>query len=152
MSVSFSSSPAPCCSIASIEIPASASVARDVREHADLILDAHAQVVRRLDLGHRQYADVAERVGLERQVRNALLGLRAHQTGHLDDVGQDGGGGRLRAGAGAVVHRDAGSVALTRIAFIAPSTLAMMRSAGISVGWTRSSIPPGRARASCRAA
>jgi len=53
MSVSFSSSPAPCCNIASIEMPASAKAARQVGQHADLVVHAHAQVVRRLDVRHR---------------------------------------------------------------------------------------------------
>ena len=59
--------------MASIEISRSAQDARDVGEHAGPVDDAHAQVVRGLDLAHRQDRRVGELVGLEREVRHAML-------------------------------------------------------------------------------
>ncbi|MNK62274.1 hypothetical protein D3C87_814440 [compost metagenome] len=49
---------------------------------------------------------------MKARVRHALAGVGAVQARHVDQVGDHGRGGLLRAGARAVVHRDARRVAL----------------------------------------
>ena len=79
--------------------------ARDVGEHAGLVLDAHAQVIARLDLAHRQERHVGELVGLEREVRHAMLGVGGVHARDVDEVGDHRARRRLGARAGAVVQR-----------------------------------------------
>ena len=86
--------------------------ARDVGEHARLVLHAHPQVVARLDLAHRQERQVGELVGLEREVRHAMLGIGGVHARHVDEVGDHRARGRLGARARAVVQRGADRVAL----------------------------------------
>src|SRR5207247_8698442 len=49
--------------------------ARDVREHARPVLDLHAQVIRSHDLVHRQDLEAGHAVGLESEMRHAVLGV-----------------------------------------------------------------------------
>ena len=86
--------------------------ARDVGEHAGPVVHAHAQVVAGLDLADRQERQVGELVGLEREMRHAMLGVGGVHARHVDEVGDDRARGRLGAGARAVVERRADGVAL----------------------------------------
>ena len=86
--------------------------ARDVGQHAGPVVDAHAQVVARLDLAHRQERHVGELVGLEREVRHAMLGVGGVHARDVDEVGDHRAGRRLGARAGTVVQRRADRVAL----------------------------------------
>ena len=73
---------------------------------------AHAQVVARLDLAHRQERHVGELVGLEREVRHAMLGVGGVHARDVDQVGDHRARRRLGARARAVVQRGADGVAL----------------------------------------
>ena len=77
-----------------------------------LSVHAHAQVVGRLDLVHRQDRRARELIGLEREVRHAMPGIGGVQARHVDQVGDHRARGRLGARARAVVQRRADRVAL----------------------------------------
>ena len=86
--------------------------ARDVGEHAGPVLHAHPQVIARLDLAHRQERHVGQLVGLEGEVRHAMLGIGGVHPRHVDEVGDHRARRRLGARAGAVVQRRPDRVAL----------------------------------------
>ena len=79
--------------------------ARDVGQHARPVLHAHAQVVAGLHVAHRQDRQVGKLVGLEREMRHAVLGIGGVHARDVDQVGDHRARGRLGAGARAVVQR-----------------------------------------------
>jgi hypothetical protein len=62
--------------IASIEISRSARIRVMSASTPGLSRHAHPQVVARLDLAHRQEGKIGELIGLEREVRHAMPGVR----------------------------------------------------------------------------
>ena len=85
---------------------------RDPRQHARLVGHDQAQVEGRHHLVDRQDRRVGHRVGLERQVRHAMVGVGRGQARDVDQVGDHRAGGRLGACALAVVQRRADRIAL----------------------------------------
>ena len=90
--------------------------ARHLGQHARLIGDAQAQVVAGHHFAHGQHGQgahgIGQRVGLEGQVRHAVLRVGGVQAGNVHQVGDHGAGGGLRARTLAVVQRGAHGVAL----------------------------------------
>ena len=100
------------CSSASIEMPASARMPVMLRQHAGLVGHLQAQIEGGHDLVDRQDRRRRQRVGLERQVRHAVVRIGGVQPGDVDQVGDHRRRGRLGAGALAVVQRRADRIAL----------------------------------------
>ena len=130
--------------IASIEMSRSARMRVMSASTPGRSSHAHAQVVAGLDLAHRQERHVGELVGLEREVRHAVLGVGGVHARDVDQVGDHRARRRLGAGAGAVVQRRADRVALDQHGVHHALDVGdQPLRAGISVGCTRSSMPAG---------
>ena len=86
--------------------------AGDPRQHAGLVGDLQAQVEGGDDVVDRQDAEVLHRRRLEREMRNAVVGVGGGEAGDVDQVGDHRRRGRLGACALAVVERRADGVAL----------------------------------------
>src|SRR5262249_9447337 len=90
--------------------------ARDVGEHPRLVLDAHAQIVGRLDLAHRQDRSPGQPVGLECEMGYPMLGIGRQRARDVHQVRHDGRSGRLGSRPPALVHRLPDSIALAQSA------------------------------------
>ena len=86
--------------------------ARNVGEHAGPVEHAHAQVVRGHHLLHGQDYRRRKLVGLEGEVRHALLRIGGVHARHINQVCHHRRCGGLGTGAGTVVHGGADGVAL----------------------------------------
>jgi hypothetical protein len=86
--------------------------AGDARQHTRLVRHLQAQVERGHDLLDRQDRRGRQLVGLEREVRHAVVGVGGVQAGDVDQVGDHRRGRRLGARALAVVQRRADRVGL----------------------------------------
>ena len=120
--------------------------------NARLVVDAQAQVVQASTLVDRQHRFAADAVRLEREMgHDGWVGV--DQSRRPPDL-QSPPTRSVAPGTGAVVQRRPTASPFTSTAFITPSTLAISRFDGISVGCTRNrnrALPSRDGVAQCRA-
>ena len=85
---------------------------RDIGQHAGLVRNPQPQVVRGLDLAHRQDRHIRQLIMLERQVRHAVLRICGQRARDINQVGHHGRRSRFSTRPRAVIHSLADGVAL----------------------------------------